>query len=101
MAFPIARLPPSADHASSTELVVEEPNCCLALGEVWLACPCWIAEMSHNITCESFPAEARVFGAVGDQASEEIGWVCATRVIVGILGFGEIGRASCRERGYV
>ena len=65
---------------------MEELNCCFALGELELACPCVIAEISHNKTCESFPAETSTFGVVGDQASEEIGWVCALSVMIGSLG---------------
>src|SRR5438045_4764995 len=86
LAFAIARALPSADHASSTGLTVEELNCCFALGVVGLACPCVMAEISHNMTCESFPAETSTFGVAGDHASEEIGWVCAVRVMIGALG---------------
>src|ERR1700694_2344094 len=85
-AFAIARALPSADHASSGETAVAPLNCCVALGVVGLACPCVMAEISHNMTCESFPAETSTFGVVGDQASEEIGWGCAVRVIIGALG---------------
>src|SRR5260370_34834401 len=86
-AFPMASALPSADHASNTELA-DELNCCLALGEVLLACPCAIAAMSHNITWESLPAEASMFAAVGDQASEETGCVWASSVIIEASGFG-------------
>src|SRR6266567_228801 len=45
----------------------------------------WI---SHNKTWSSFPAEARIFGVVGDQAREEMGWLCPSNVITGASGLG-------------
>src|SRR6202790_225528 len=106
LAFAIASALPSADHASSGETTVVELNCCLALGAVGLACPCVMAEISHNMTCESFPAETSTFGVVGDQAREEMGWVCAGSVMIAAfgltvgIGFGVVtivGEDGCRR----
>src|SRR5215469_10629222 len=82
--FPIAIDFPSGAQAS--KMFTPVSNCCLALGCSELVCPGWTSCKPHRMTWLSCPAEARILAA-GDHASEMMGLVCASRVMVGVPGF--------------